>query len=371
MSSGEGERQVLAAVFGPQGGAPSLRFGVLESLRPDEIRVRIVATGLCHTDLAVWGRMTQPTVLGHEGAGVVEAIGAEVTKVEPGDAVVLTFDSCGACDVCRVGSSCYCRSFAGLNMTGRRLDGTTALTCEGEPVGAHFFGQSSLATHAVVHARNVVKAPADAPLERLGPLGCGVQTGAGAVLNVLRPGPDASLLVVGAGAVGLSAVMAARVADCGAIAVVEPHPQRRELALDLGATHAFEPGEGLPPLLRQAFPDGLQGLIDTTGRGGLIAELLEVMAPGGVVVALAAHPADPALSLPLGVAIGKGLTIRGVVEGESEPDEFIPRLIDLHAQGRFPFDRLVSFYDLADLDQALADHKTGVAIKPVLRMPAI
>lgn len=371
MSSGEGGRQVFAAVFGPQGGAPSLRSGVLEPLRPDEIRVRIVATGLCHTDLAVWARMTQPTVLGHEGAGVVEAVGAEVTKVEPGDPVVLTFDSCGSCDVCRVGSACYCRNFAGLNMTGRRLDGTTALVCEGEPVGAHFFGQSSLSTHAVVHARNVVKAPADAPLEWLGPLGCGVQTGAGAVLNVLAPAAGDAILIVGAGAVGLSAVMAAKVAGCGPTVVIEPQADRRALALELGASHAFAPGSDATAQVQAAVPGGVHGLIDTSGRGSVIADLLAVMAPGGTVVALAANPADPVASIPLGVAIGKGLTFKGVVEGESDPDLFIPRLIALHAEGRLPFERLVRFYDLSELDQALADHKAGVAIKPIVRMPLV
>src|SRR5262249_6461614 len=149
-----------------------------------------------------------PAVLGHEGAGVVEQVGARVAKVQPGDHVVLSYLSCGACPNCQQGQIGYCPHLFALNFGGGRLDGSKALRRGGRTISSHFFGQSSFATHALANQRNVVKVPSDAPLERLGPLGCGIQTGAGGVMNCLNPRAGASIAVFGAGAVGMSAIMA-------------------------------------------------------------------------------------------------------------------------------------------------------------------
>lgn len=192
----------------------------LDDPRPDEVQIRLVATGVCRTDAIVrdqWYPTPLPAVLGHEGAGVVEKVGSAVSSVRPGDHVVLSFNSCGACKLCLTGHPAYCENFYAHNFAGQRSDGTTALSLNGRQFSSHFFGQSSFASHANVAERSVVRVPEDAPLEILGPLGCGIQTGAGAILNVLQPRPGSAVVVFGAGAVGLSAVLAAKLRNATTI----------------------------------------------------------------------------------------------------------------------------------------------------------
>jgi aryl-alcohol dehydrogenase len=229
---------IVAAVI-ETGGAPfrleSLELGPIQA---DEARVRIAACGICHTDLLIRGGSfptPMPVVLGHEGAGVVEEVGAAVTRVAPGDRVVLSYASCGTCRTCATGRPYYCAEFGARNFGGARSDGTTALSRNGQPVHSHFFGQSSFATHAAVTERSLVRLPDDVPFEIAAPLGCGVQTGAGGVLNVLRPQAGAAIAVFGVGGVGLSAVMAAALTGCGTIVAVDVKPARLELARELGA----------------------------------------------------------------------------------------------------------------------------------------
>ena len=210
----------------------------LEDPRDDEVLVRLVATGVCHTDLIARDQIypvPQPIVLGHEGAGIVEKVGAGVSHVEPGDHLVLTYLSCGDCPACNEASPAYCHKLFGLCFGGARPDGSGAIRdANGEALHGHFFGQSSFATLAIASRRNVVKVRRDAPWEILGPLGCGLQTGAGAVLNVFRPEAGQSLAVFGAGAVGLSALMAARHAVMEPIIVIDVVPERLQIARDLG-----------------------------------------------------------------------------------------------------------------------------------------
>ena len=171
---------VTAAVVRQKGGPFTLEQLRLEEPHADEVLVRVVATGMCHTDMVVRDQVypvPQPIVLGHEGAGVVEKVGANVVKVRPGDHVVLTFMSCGRCRLCEQGRPNNCENFNAHNFSGGRADGTGSLRDERGSIHDHFFGQSSFSTFAVANERNVVKVPKDAPLELLGPLGCGIQTG--------------------------------------------------------------------------------------------------------------------------------------------------------------------------------------------------
>src|SRR5690606_15975616 len=231
--------QVTAAVSRGTGEAPALELLELEEPRADEMRIRLVATGICHTDLHEHpGRHApQPIVLGHEGAGVVEAVGAGVRGFTAGDHVILSGNSCGRCPSCLAGRPTYCDLAMPLCFGGRRLDGSTAL--EHGAVHSHFFGQSSFASHAVVPERTAVKMARDLPLEKLGPLGCGVITGAGAVIEAFKLGFGDSLAVFGAGGVGLSAVMAARLVGASRIVAVDLVPERLELAREFGATDCF------------------------------------------------------------------------------------------------------------------------------------
>ncbi|MEW6636871.1 MAG: NAD(P)-dependent alcohol dehydrogenase [Actinomycetota bacterium] len=344
----------------------------LASPRSGEVLIRVVATGMCHTDLIVrdqWYPVPLPCVLGHEGAGVVEEVGEGVTKVEPGDKVVLTFASCGKCATCLSGKPTYCLNFFALNFGGARLDGSSPISDDGEPVHGHFFGQSSFATHALATERNVVKVGDDAPLELLGPLGCGVQTGAGGVLNTLHPEAGSSIVVFGTGAVGLSAIMAARIAGCTTIIGVDIKPARLELARELGATHTINGTEAnAVEAVKEITGGGADYSIETTAVPAVLRQSVEALAPLGTCGLIGAAPLGTDASLDMNDILIPGKTVRGIVEGDSVPDVFIPRLVELHAQGRFPIDRLVRFYDLDGINEAAHDAEEGEAVKPILRV---
>ncbi len=346
----------------------------LQEPGPDELLVRIVACGICHTDQKVrdTGRVPTPIVLGHEGAGIVERVGCRVVELVPGDHVVLTFDSCGQCRMCREHHTAYCVHGEQRCFSGRQPDGSTTLRCDGAPVHGSFFGQSSFATYALCSPRNAVRVTREAPLELLGPLGCGIQTGAGAVLNSFALRPGQTIAVLGVGAVGLSAVMAARVAGASRIIAVDRTANRLALAMDLGATDCIDAGQGnmLATLRGLLAPDrtGVDFVLDTTGVLQVMHDGLAMLGPRGTFGFVSNTTSGDPLPLALGSIMGGGRTIRGIVQGDSEPHRFIPMLLDLFMQGRFPFDRLISFYPFERINDAFADSHRGVVIKPVVRI---
>jgi aryl-alcohol dehydrogenase len=348
----------------------------VESPRRDEVLVRIVATGLCHTDLSAREGLIPfplPGVLGHEGAGIVEEVGDGVTDLVPGDHVVMSFASCGGCRTCRTGHPVYCESWAGLNLFGgARADGTATLHQNGHDLHGHFFGQSSLATRALAPASSVIKVPDDAPLEILGPLACGVQTGAQSVLNVLRPEPGSTLAVFGAGGVGLSAVIAAVHLTGASVAIVDVNPARLELATRLGAAHAINAREQDPVAALREFSGGrgIDRTLEATGVPAVLRQAIDALAPLGVCGIVGAPAADADVSMNILTAIVKGSSVVGINQGDPVPRESIPALIELHRQGRFPFDELIRVYPFEDIQQASEDAASGTVIKPVLRMPA-
>ncbi|MCD9026801.1 NAD(P)-dependent alcohol dehydrogenase [Luteimonas sp. BDR2-5] len=341
-------------------------------LRPTEVLVELVATGLCHTDLAARDGdfpIPFPSVLGHEGAGIVAAVGPAVTAVAPGDRVVLCPASCTVCDQCRSGHPSYCRQMWPLNLPGPRADGSfPCRDAAGHPVNGGFFGQSSLATACIAHESNVVKITENVPLERLGPLGCGMQTGAGAVINVLRPAAGEGIGVFGVGPVGLAAVMAAKAAGCLPIVAIDINEQRLGQAMQLGATHGLLSGEGEVSrhILDDICAQGLHYSIDTTGRNDVIEHAMAALMPRGRCLLLAV-PSTPTLEIPWSVMTA-GRSLEYVQEGDSVPGILIPQLIALHLAGLFPFDRLIRFYELDELDRAVADFEEGRVIKAVIRM---
>lgn len=343
----------------------------IESPREDEVLVRMVAVGLCHTDLLVVDQVLPvplPAVLGHEGAGVVEAIGANVTKFKIGDRVVLTFNSCGECASCKKGEPAYCVNFQALNFGGARPDGSRALCSCGSGVSSNFFGQSSFASYALANERNAVKVSDDAPLELLGPLGCGVQTGAGAVMRSLAAEAGSTIVIFGAGPVGLSAVMGAGIQGCSAIILVEPTESRRALGLELGATHIIDPkAEDVVARVKEIIPAGVNYAVETSGAMAAMDAAVQCLGVRGTM-AIVGVPSDLTATLGLNV-IGmmvNGLTVTAVVEGDSIPDEFIPQLISLHAKGRFPFEKMIKTYPFADINRAVEDQINGRCIKAIL-----
>lgn len=347
----------------------------LDEPRADEILVRVHGVGLCHTDLAIRDRrlpLGMPAVLGHEGSGVVETVGADVTKVKPGDHVVLSFNSCGRCVMCEQHKPVYCREFGTLNFGGTRADGSHTLHCKGEAL-YNFYSQSSFAEYAIAYERNVVKIPDDVPLELMGPIACGIQTGAGAVMRSLNCRAGSSIAIMGGGSVGMSAAMAAAVQGCTTIIVSEPVAERRALALELGATHVIDPlDQDLTEALREIIPLGIDYAIDTTARAEVILAAVGALAPQGVL-GLIGVPASMDMAVPFTLAqlMGSGLSIRGIHTGDSDPDVFIPQLVDLYRQGRFPIDRLMTVYRLEDINVAVHDQHDGKIIKAVLVTNAV
>jgi aryl-alcohol dehydrogenase len=365
--------QVSAAVVRAKGGPFRIETLDIEEPRADEILVRVVATGVCHTDLVMRDQMLpipQPVVLGHEGAGIVERVGAEVSSVKPGDHIVMTFDSCGGCPSCRAHDPAYCHEFFPRNFLGARPDGTTSLSKGGERIHAHIFGQSSFATYALCHARNAIKVPKDAPLAILGPLACGVQTGAGAVMKALRVPKGASFAVFGTGAVGLSAVMAARIAGAQPIIAVDIIEERLDMAKSLGATHVVDGRKEKAAEAITAITGGVGAdfTLDTTGKTEIIGQAVQCLAPRGSCGIVGAVSFGELLPIDGGHLLSAGRSVRGIVEGGVEPDSFIPSLIDLYRRGQFPFDRLIKTYPFAAINEAVHDSEMGKTVKPVLEM---
>ncbi|MDX1436236.1 MAG: NAD(P)-dependent alcohol dehydrogenase [Anaerolineales bacterium] len=344
----------------------------LESPRENEVLVRIAATGLCHTDIkALTGirPVPMPIVLGHEGAGVVEQVGSRVSGVAPGDRVVLTFNSCGECPSCVSGHPAYCDSVVPLSFGGARTDGSTALKRDGSPVHSHFFGQSSLATHAIAFERNLVKVGREEPLEMLGPLGCGFQTGAGAVLNSLQAESGSSIAVFGAGSVGLSAVMAASIAGCDPIVAVDINPDRLEVAEEVGATHIIlnRDPQAVRKQVLEAAHNGMNYSLDTTGNPAVTRQAVDCLQIRGTAGLIGGSSPGTDFSIEMNHLL-LGRSVRGIVQGDSVPEVFIPRLIEYMQSRRFPIERLVRFYPLDEINQARVDMESGKAIKPVIRM---
>lgn len=365
--------EIEAAVVREAGGPFRIETVELEAPRAHEVLVEVAAVGVCHADILVRDQdfpTTLPAVFGHEGAGIVRQVGESVTEVLPGDRVVMTYDYDGTCPNCRRGKMAYCDRFFEHNFaTSRPEDGTTPLSRDGEPIHGTFFGQSSFASHALATERNVVRVPEDAPLELLGPLGCGVQTGAGAVMNSLDPEPGSSLAVFGVGSVGLSAVLAAKIVGCGEVVAVDLEQDRLDLAAELGADHTINPGDGASTteVIEGLRPRGLDYALETTGQPHVLREAVETLAPGGTCGVIGAPPFGTEVSLDVNHLLN-GRSVRGIVEGDSIPQAFIPTLVDLHEQGRLPFDAFVSFYDFDEINEAVAHSEQGESIKPILHL---
>ena len=357
--------KITAAVSRGDTPSPALEQLELEEPRPGEMRIRLVATGICHTDLHEHpGRHSpHPIVLGHEGAGVVEKLGEGVTGFQVGDHVILSGNSCGACPSCLANRPTYCDLAMPLCFGGRRLDGSTSL--DNGAVHSHFFGQSSFATHCLVPQRTAVKMDKDLPLEKLGPLGCGVVTGAGAVIEALKVGYGDTIAVFGTGGVGLSAVMAAKLIGARRIVAVDVNRERLELARELGATDCIPADEdGVADKVRAVTGRGVDFSFNTTTVPDVHTLALEVLAMSGTAGFVAAPRGEWAPKMFAMLAGGRQL--RGILGGDAHPGLFLPKLVDYWRQGRFPFDRLLTFYPFDEIDRAFADAHSGKAIKPVL-----
>jgi aryl-alcohol dehydrogenase len=365
--------QITAAVARERFGAFGIEPLELTDPRPDELLVKIVASGMCQTDQH--GRdgyynTPLPAVFGHEGAGIVAAVGKDVTQFAPGDHVVISFPWCGSCANCRRRMPSHCQKNFDLKMRGTRPDGSTLMSRNGAPVYSAFFQQSSFATYAIANERFAVKVRQDAPLELLGPFACSGQTGAGAVLNSMQPRAGDAFAVFGVGAVGLSGLLAAKVAGCDPIIAVDIHDRRLALARELGATHVINHSgrDDVVAEIRRITGDGVRFSLETSAQPAVLREAVEALMPAGTCVLLgsARRGTEVTFEMPF---LQFGRVVHGVIQGESFPQEFIPRLVDLLMQGKMPVDRMMTFYPLAEINRAAQDSNDGTTIKPVLRMP--
>ncbi len=301
-----------------------------------------------------------PCIFGHEGAGVVESVGEGVAGVAAGDTVLISFASCGTCPACGDHEPGYCNEFFPRNFLGQLAPGQGGVWSGEERVGSDIFGQSAFATYALAHEGNVVKIDPDLPLELLAPLGCGIQTGAGTVLEALNVQAGETLAVLGAGAVGLSAVMAARIAGAGRISVLDRHAGRLELARSLGA---HDTATDIAEL------DGpFDYVVDTTGVLGVVSEAVGLLTIRGTLALAAAYPPGQTFPLEPAAVMSMGRKIIGVVEGGIDPQQFIPRLIEYYRAGDLPMEKLVKTFAFSEIEAAVEASKTGEVIKPVLIM---
>lgn len=339
----------------------------LEGPYKDEVLIKLVGTGICHTDLSVLNQDVPtplPIVLGHEGAGIVEEVGPGVNEFEKGDHVVIAFAFCGECRMCKKGKPGSCENLGELNFDGTMRDGTMRMRSKDKSV-ATLFGQSSLSTYSVSHKSNLVKVDKDVDLSIMGPLGCGIQTGAGTVTNKLKPEYGSSIAIFGAGAVGLSGVMVASQLGCENVIAIDINQERLNLAKELGATHVLN-GKEVDAVeeISKITNGGAQYAFDTTGVPDIVLQSIRCLAVDGTVAVVAVGGEVP-------IHIHQDLvmpnrSIVGVTEGLSIPSLFIPQLIEQYKQGKFPFDKLIQKYSFEELPQALEDMKNGKTIKPII-----
>lgn len=364
--------EVKAAVVYEREGEFKIDQLELSDPNDDEVLIRIAAVGICHTDLA--GRdghlpiPAPPSVFGHEGAGIVEKVGARVTKVKPGDHVILAWDFCGTCSACKVGKELYCLNFFLHNFHGARPDDTSTLHKGGQVIHGSFFCQSSFADFALANERNVVKVRDDVPLEVLAPMGCGVMTGAGAVINALQAGPGSSIAIFGVGPVGMSAVLAAVVSGSTTIIAVDVVADRLKMAKELGATHTVNASEVDPvEAVKDITGEGPEFSLECVGNPKVLRQAVDVLPRLGICGLLGVVPPGTEVSLDMDL-IMNGRTVKGILGGDAIPDLFIPKLVELYHQGRFPYDKMITYYPFDEINQAVEDMEKGRVIKPVLRL---
>lgn len=340
----------------------------LQPPNPGELLIRTGATGICHTDLAVADYIPRPALLGHELAGEVARVGGGVTDFKAGDRVVATFGYCGACGNCQEASPAYCDHHERLNFAGVRPDGSASChDAEGGAPYAAFFQQSGFADYAIVQAASAVKIPDAMPFHVAAPLGCGVQTGAGAVLRSLDCQPGKSIVIFGLGTVGLVAVMAAKLRGCDPIIAVDLNEDRMDVAKTYGAHHALNGGS--PTLLdniRDLASGGAHYAIEGTGNLDIYQIAIQCLRPKGVCGLLTVPGQyDKPVPHPGGMAMMSTRQI-GIIEGDSDVKTFLPELIAMQMSGELPYEKLISCFAFDEINAAMDALREQHVFKPVL-----
>lgn len=361
-------KTITAAVVNQPHGRFTLEPVVLDDLRSDEILIRNQASGICHTDTIAQDIVKLPAVLGHEGAGIVEAVGSAVSRFSKGDRVIVSYPSCGGCRHCVEGHPYFCDHHMPLAFAGSRLDGSSTMRRHTGSISGAFFQQSSFASHSITAARNVVAVGDDAgPADLLAAIPCGVQTGAGSVLNTFKVGAKESLAVFGTGTVGMSAVMAGRLVGASPLVAIDVNPQRLELALELGATHVLNAKDSdITTGIREIVPNGIDYALETSGNEQALNDAIACLRTGGCCgMVISPHFGKKYMFSPTEV-FKRAANLCGIIQGSAIPATFLPKILELNRQGRFPYQRLVKTYRFDDINMAFEDAHAGRTIKPVL-----
>lgn len=373
--------QVTAAVLTDIGrGVPYAGSRPLELERltlappgPGEVLVRVGVAGLCHSDLSVVDGVRPrpvPMVLGHEAAGVVEAVGAQVAHVAAGDRVVFAFvPSCGNCVPCLSGRPALCERGATANSDGALLSGRRPFSrADGSPVNQHL-GVSAFAERTVAAAASVVRVPDDLPLEQAALFGCALMTGVGAVLNTARSEPGSTALVVGLGGVGLAAVMGARLAGCERIVAVDLDPAKCVLAQELGATDVVPSAEGAAEQVRALTHGGVDYAFEAAGHPVALALAYHATRRGGTTVGIGLPHPDQRFELPALNLVAEERRLMGSYMGSAVPRRDIPRYVGLFRAGRLPVDRLAgNRYPLTEVNEAMDALAGGAVARQLIVM---
>lgn len=363
--------KIKAAVVNTKGGRFVFEEIDLADPKDDELLVKVVASGICHTDeFGRQGGINQkfPAVFGHEGAGIIEKVGSEVKNFQVGDHVVFSYGYCGNCAACRSGKPFYCDHYNEINFGGTAADGKSRLSKNGEDI-AMFFAQSSFATHSVINSRSAIKVDKDVNLEIAAPLGCGIQTGAGTITNIIKPSINSTIAVFGMGAVGLSAIMGANMEHCKEIIAIGGNSKSLELAKELGATHTINRKEvdDIVKSIHEIVPGGVDYCIDTSGFGPMIEKAIKASSFNGSIFVLGSSGIIDSFNIGEDILMNMR-TLRGTCEGECIAQVYIPEIIRMYKEGRFPIDKIITVYDFEDIEQAFKDSHDGKVIKPVIRI---
>ncbi len=360
-----------AAVLHEVGTPMPIETVEMAGLKPGDVLVRMRASGLCHTDLEVIQgslRYPLPIVLGHEGAGVVEAVGAEVTRVRPGDHVICSWNPhCGHCFYCERDQPILCEVFAATQPAGHLMDGTSRLSVGGRKLH-HYSEVSSHAECAVVPESGAVPIPKDMPFDRACLIGCGVMTGVGAALRYARVEAGASALVIGCGAVGLNAVQGCRLAGAEPIIAVDMNPERLKLALAFGATHAVNPndGEAVAAVKALTAGRGADYVLECAGVEAGFRLSVEAARPGGSITWLGKTDVAKDVSFRWGALMGERRIVRSSYGG-ARPMRDFPWLCRLYLAGELKLDELIGKrIALDDVNQGFADMEKAAVVRTVI-----
>ena len=340
----------------------------LKPLEAGEIRVRIQASGICHTDIALKDMVERPCVLGHEGTGTVEAVGPGVESLTVGDCVILGYASCGECSSCCVGSLNLCEHNFDLSFSGLRASGGIAALHRDEPLRASIFQQSSFSTRVIAQARNAVKVDSDLKPEIRASMTCSVFTGTGLVARQLHMGPGDSILIFGAGVVGLSAVMAASAVGATSV-VVDPIQARRTLAEGLGAAETVDATlSDVSTEIARIFPVGAPAILDTSGVQSAWDMSIKHLGMGGKFTFVTIPKPMEQATLPAFELMKRGASAAAVIQGGAIPAEFIPQLVEWYRAGKLPLEKLITTYQFDEINDAFRHMSEHQVIKPVLIM---